>query len=149
MVGTLRTFKAVHLGMAVDTPRGLMVPVIRNAHLMTLAQISQAAKELANACINGNIKPEQLSGSTLTVTNLGNTGIDSFTPVINTPEVAILGICGIQPKLAEKEDGEYDVLPHISFSLTIDHSVVDGSPAAKFLSAFCDAVKNIDILLAQ
>lgn len=147
--GKIREYKNVHLGVAVDTPRGLMVPVIRNADKMSLAQISAKAKELAAACIDGSIKPDALTGSTFTITNLGNTGIESFTPVINAPEVAILGVCGISPKPVANVAGGYDIVPHLGFSLTIDHSVVDGAPAAKFLKAFCNAVANIDVWIAK
>ncbi|MDR1277631.1 MAG: 2-oxo acid dehydrogenase subunit E2, partial [Treponema sp.] len=136
---TLRTFKAVHLGVAVSTSRGLMVPVLRNAETLSLLQISNRARELAEACRNGAISPDDLHGSTLTVTNLGNTGIESFTPVINIPEVAILGVCGILPKPVETAPGEYAIQPCLGFSLTIDHAVVDGAPAAEFLKAFCGA----------
>ena len=147
--GTIRLYKNVHLGMAVDTPRGLMVPVIRNADRMSLAQISAQAKLLAGECQAGSISPDLLSGSTFTVTNLGNTGIESFTPVINAPEIAILGVCGIQPKPAADGQGGYAILPHLSFSLTIDHAVVDGAPAAKFVKALCAALKDIDIWIAK
>ena len=147
--GTIRLYKNVHLGMAVDTPRGLMVPVIRNADRMSLAQISAQAKQLAADCQAGSISPDLLSGSTFTVTNLGNTGIESFTPVINAPEIAILGVCGIQPKPAADGQGGYAILPHLSFSLTIDHAVVDGAPAAKFVKALCAALKDIDIWIAK
>jgi len=102
---TLRSFHTVHLGVAVSTPRGLMVPVIRNAETLSLLQISARARVLAEACRSGSVLPDDLHGSTLTVTNLGNTGIESFTPVINVPEVAILGICGILPKPAETSPG--------------------------------------------
>ncbi|MDR1898714.1 MAG: 2-oxo acid dehydrogenase subunit E2, partial [Treponema sp.] len=97
------------------------------------------------ACRNGTISPDDLHGSTLTVTNLGNRGIESFTPVINIPEVAILGVCGIRPLPAETAPGHYEILPHLGFSLTIDHAVVDGAPAAEFLKALCDAVRDIDL----
>lgn len=147
--GKIREYKNVHLGVAVDTPRGLMVPVIRNADKLSLTQISAKAKELAAACQNGSIAPDQLTGSTFTITNLGNTGIESFTPVINAPEVAILGVCGISPKPVANSQGGYDIVPHLGFSLTIDHSVVDGAPAAKFLKAFCTAVANIDVWIAK
>ncbi|GHV38956.1 dihydrolipoyllysine-residue succinyltransferase component of 2-oxoglutarate dehydrogenase complex [Spirochaetia bacterium] len=146
---TLRTFKAVHLGVAVSTPRGLMVPVLRNAETLLLSQISTGAKELAEACRNGAISPDDLHGSTLTVTNLGNTGIESFTPVINIPEVAILGVCGIQPKPVEVAPGQYEIQPCLGFSLTIDHAVVDGAPAAEFLKAFCGAIRDIDLWIAK
>jgi pyruvate dehydrogenase E2 component (dihydrolipoamide acetyltransferase) len=145
----VRSFKDVHLGCAVATPRGLMVPVIRNARRLSLVQISQRAKELAEACRSGNIPPEDLHGSTFSVTNLGNTGVESFTPVINIPEVAILGVCGIQPKPAETAPGRYEILPHLGLSLTIDHAVVDGAPAAEFLKALSAAIGDIDILVAK
>jgi pyruvate dehydrogenase E2 component (dihydrolipoamide acetyltransferase) len=133
-----------------------MVPVIRNADLLTLEQISAEAKRLAAACQGGSIKPEELSGSTFTVTNLGSLGVESFTPVINAPEVAILGVCSIEPKPVIDEDaagcdecGGVSFVPHIGFSLTIDHSIVDGAPAARFLKAFREAVADIDLWLAK
>lgn len=147
--GVIRNYRNVHLGVAVDTPRGLMVPVIRNANYKSLAQIAAEARELASACINGTIAPDQLTGSTFTISNLGSTGIESFTPVINAPELAILGVCGIQPKAVIVEDDAYDIQPHLGFSLTIDHAAVDGAPAARFLKALCDAVANIDIWIAR
>jgi len=147
---TIKTFNMVHLGLAVDTPRGLMVPVIRNADLLSLAQISSEVKRLAASCQNGTAKPDELSGSTFTVTNLGSLGITSFTPVLNTPEVAILGVCGIEMKPIASSVNECccKCAPHIGFSLTINHQVVDGAPAARFLKALCDAVADIDLLLA-
>ena len=152
---TIRTFERVHLAVAVDTPRGLMVPVIRNANMLSLAQISSEAKRLAAACQNGSAKPDELSGSTFTVTNLGSLGITSFTPVLNTPEVGILGVCGIEMKpiaLPAEEANECNCgvrfEPHIGFSLTINHQAVDGAPAAKFLKELADAVAQIVLLLA-
>ena len=147
--GVIRNYRNVHLGVAVDTPRGLMVPVIRNANLKSLAQIAAEARQLAEACINGTISPDQLTGSTFTVSNLGSTGIESFTPVINAPELAILGVCGIQPKPVMVDEDAYDIQPHLGFSLTIDHAAVDGAPAARFLKALCDAVADIDIWIAR
>ena len=147
----LRTYERVHLGMAVDTPRGLMVPVIRNADQISLKQISAEAKRLASVCQNGTAKPDELTGSTFTVSNLGSFGITGFTPVLNTPEVAILGVCGIELKPVESNDDEecaFAFAPHIGFSLTINHQVVDGAPAARFLKALCEAVENIYLQLA-
>jgi pyruvate dehydrogenase E2 component (dihydrolipoamide acetyltransferase) len=151
---TLITFDAVHLGMAVDTPRGLMVPVIRNAHQLSLVELSAEAKRLAAACSNGTITSEELSGSTFTVTNLGALGIENFTPVLNIPEVAILGACGIEPRPVITDASSTDYAssirfePQIGFSLTINHQVVDGAPAARFLKALCEAVAQIDLWLA-
>ena len=151
---TIKTFERVHLGYAVDTPKGLLVPVIHNANLLSLAQISAEAKRLAVACQNGSAKPDELSGSTFTVTNLGSLGITSFTPVLNVPEVAILGVCNIEMKPvalsaaeANENNGGVRFQPHIGFSLTINHQVVDGAPAARFLKALCEAVADIDLLL--
>jgi pyruvate dehydrogenase E2 component (dihydrolipoamide acetyltransferase) len=149
---TLRTYERVHLGVAVDTPRGLMVPVIRNANLLSLQQISSEAKRLAGACQGGNVKPGELSGSTFTVTNLGSLGVTGFTPVINAPEVAILGVCGIELKPVSDDcdnGGDIHFEPHIGFSLTINHQVVDGAPAARFLKALGDAVADIDLWLSR
>ena len=145
---TVRTFERVNLGMAVDTERGLMVPVIRNADQLSLAQISSEAKRLAAACQNGTAKPDELSGSTFTVTNLGVFGITSFTPVLNIPEVAILGVCGIEMKGGLTDAGR-SFAPHLGFSLTINHQVVGGAPAARFLKALNEAVAQIDLLLAS
>ncbi|MDR1985508.1 MAG: 2-oxo acid dehydrogenase subunit E2 [Treponema sp.] len=142
----VRTFERVHLGVAVDTPRGLMVPVIRNADLRSLRQISAEAKWLAAACNQGGIGPEALSGSTFTVTNLGSLGISSFTPILNPPEVAILGVCGIELNpLSIGGDMRFE--PTIGFSLTFNHQVVDGAPAARFLKALGEAVADIDLWL--
>jgi pyruvate dehydrogenase E2 component (dihydrolipoamide acetyltransferase) len=152
--GTIRTFNRLHLGLAVDTPRGLMVPVIRNSNLLSLAEISSEAKRLAGACQSGTVKPEELSGSTFTVSNLGSLGVTGFTPILNAPEVAILGVCGIELKpVSNQKTGQDSSLPvhfepHIGFSLTIDHEAVDGAPAARFLKALCDAIAHIDLLLA-
>ena len=153
----IRTFERVHLAVAVDTPKGLMVPVIRNANLLSLAQISSEAKRLAAACQNGTAKPDELSGSTFSVSNLGGYGVSSFTPILNSPEVAILGVCGIEMKAIALPPGERDCCncncgvrfePQIGFSLTINHEAVDGAPAARFLKALNDAVAQIDLLLA-
>jgi len=154
---TIRIFSRVHLGVAVDTPRGIMVPVIRNADLLSLARISSEVKRLASDCQKGSANPDELSGSTFSVTNLGSFGITSFTPVLNMPEVAVLGVCGIEMKPVAVSGTEANTCgsdcgvrfePHIGFSLTIDHQVLDGAPAARFLKALCEAVARIDLLLA-
>nr|AXS01241.1 Dihydrolipoyllysine-residue acetyltransferase [uncultured bacterium] len=146
----IRTFRQIHLGIAVDTQRGLMVPVMRNADKLSLEEVSSQAKYLASACQNGSIKPDELSGSTFTVTNLGSLGITGFTPVLNAPEVAILGVCAIEMKaVPDTEDGKYKFEPHIGFSLTVNHQAVDGAPAARFLKALCDEVANIDLFVGE
>ncbi len=141
-------FGNVHLGFAVDTPRGLMVPVIRYANLMTLKQLSAEAKRLAKACIDGTVDPDALSGGTFTVTNLGAMGIESFTPVLNAPEVGILGVCSIQPKPVMNKEGGADFVPHMGLSLTFDHAAADGAPAARFLASMRIKLAAFELTLA-
>jgi pyruvate dehydrogenase E2 component (dihydrolipoamide acetyltransferase) len=149
MLGTkIVEFDNVHLGFAVDTPRGLMVPVIRYANLMTLKQLSAETKRLAGACIEGTIDPDALSGGTFTVTNLGAMGIESFTPVLNAPEVGILGVCAIQPKPVMNKDGGADFVPHMGLSLTFDHAAADGAPAARFLASMRTKLAAFELTLA-
>ncbi len=145
---TLRSFGAVHLGMAVDTPRGLMVPVIRDADLLSPASISGEARRLAAACRDGGITPDELSGGTFSVTNLGSLGIEVFTPVLNPPQVAILGVCSVEPKPVYAADGEVEHIASMGLSLTIDHRVVDGAPAARFLQALGKALGSFEVLLS-
>ncbi|WP_372806327.1 dihydrolipoamide acetyltransferase family protein [Pontiella sp.] len=137
----------VHLGLAVDTPRGLMVPVIRYANLMSLKQLSAEAKRLAKACIAGTVDPDALTGGTFTVTNLGAMGIESFTPVLNAPEVGILGVCAVQPKPVMK-GSEVEFVPHMGLSLTFDHCAADGAPAARFLASLRIKLAAFELTLA-
>ena len=141
--GTLKLYKPIHLGVAVDTPKGLMVPVVRNAQTLSLSALSKEVKRLAHACQNGTIDPDSLSGSTFTVTNLGAYGIEQFTPVINAPETAILGVCAIRPALIQKEKG-IETRMRIGLSLTADHQVIDGAYAARFLARLAEVITDID-----
>jgi pyruvate dehydrogenase E2 component (dihydrolipoamide acetyltransferase) len=136
-------YRAVHLGMAVDTDRGLIVPVIRDAASLGLQSLAQTAHQLAEACQSGQISPADLAGGTFTVTNLGGLGIESFTPVLNPPQVAILGVGNIQLKPL-MIDEVVQFIPHIGLSLTINHQVVDGAPAAHFLQALTANLAKID-----
>ncbi|NUQ04709.1 MAG: 2-oxo acid dehydrogenase subunit E2 [Anaerolineae bacterium] len=139
--------RSVHLGFAVDTPRGLIVPVIRHADRLSLKDLSREARRLADACQNGKITPDELSGGTFTVTNLGSLGVEHFTPILNPPQVAILGVGSIHLKPVEDED-EVAFIPHIALSLTINHQVVDGAPGARFLQALSRNLSQIQLLLA-
>jgi pyruvate dehydrogenase E2 component (dihydrolipoamide acetyltransferase) len=98
---TIFQYQNVHLGFAVDTPRGLLVPVIRQAHGLSLRQMAQEAKRLASACLDSTITSQEMSGGTFTVTNLGSFGIESFTPVLNPPQVGILGVGNVNLKPVE------------------------------------------------
>jgi len=137
-------YKNVHIALAVDTPRGLMVPVIQNCNMLAIDKVSQTIKDLANQCRDGSINPDFLSGGTFTITNLGMFGIENFTPVINLPQVAILGINAITPKPFKTINNTYEIRSGIGFSLTIDHRIVDGAPGARFLQALCESITHID-----
>ncbi len=145
--GVLTQQAAVHLGCAVDTPRGLLVPVLRDAQTLSLRALAKQARALAAQCKDGSIAPALLGGGTFTATNLGGFGIESFTPILNAPQVAILGIAGIALKPVEVA-GAVQFVQHLGLSLTVDHQAVDGAPAARFLQALASSIKNIDLLFA-
>ena len=126
-------FEKVHLGIAVDSPRGLLVPVVKDASDLSLEALSTEIKKLAIACREGTIQPDDLSGGSCTLTNLGMLGVSTFTPVLNVPEVAILGVGGIELKPKRTESGDIEYAEFLPLSLTIDHQAVDGAPAARFL----------------
>ncbi len=144
----IRYFKNVNLGVAVDTPRGLLVPVIKSAEKLSLNDIAGESKKLAKGAKEGGLSPDLLSGGSFTVSNLGNMGIESFTPVINPPQTGILGVCGItrRVKNVNGQDVFYDAM---GLSLTFDHRVLDGSPAAKFLKELVFNLENFNLLLAK
>jgi pyruvate dehydrogenase E2 component (dihydrolipoamide acetyltransferase) len=132
---SIRYFRKIHLGIAVDTERGLMVPVLRNADDLSLAGLSNQIAQLAAACRSGKIDPDLLQpeAATFTVSNLGNYGVEMFTPVINLPQAAILGINTILERPARMEDGTFGFVPYLGLSLTYDHRALDGGPATLFL----------------
>lgn len=145
----IRLFKNVHLGVAVDTERGLLVPTVRNANTLTLNAFAKASKKLINEAKEGHINPDLLAGASFTVTNLGSFGIEAFTPVINPPQAAILGVCGITTRVRAGKDGSVETYPAMGLSLTIDHRAVDGAPGAKFLKALCTNLEHFNQLLAK
>lgn len=144
---TIRTFEEVHLGFAVDTERGLMVPTVTSAQRRSLRDISAESKRLARLCLEGKAGAEELRQGTFTVTNLGALGVDYFTPVLNPPQVGILGVGGILPYPASIKDPE-NFIPQIALSLTIDHQGVDGAPGARFLDRVARMLAEIDLVLA-
>ena len=146
---SIRHFTHVNLGFACDTPRGLMVPTIVHADEMSLLEISKAVKELAAECRDGAISPDKLSGGSFTVSNLGNLGIESFTPVINPPQTGILGVDCTIDRVRRAADGSIEIYPAMGLSLTYDHRAVDGSPASRFLQELCRNLENFTTLLAK
>jgi pyruvate dehydrogenase E2 component (dihydrolipoamide acetyltransferase) len=146
---TITQYRDVHLGFAVDTPRGLVVPVIRHADRLGLRSLAAESKRLATAVQSGAVLPDELAGATFTVTNLGSLGVEQFTPILNAPQVAILGVGSVNLKpVMAGEDGPVEFIPHLGLSLTINHQVVDGAPGARFLQALVHGLANIDLLLA-
>jgi pyruvate dehydrogenase E2 component (dihydrolipoamide acetyltransferase) len=142
----IRQFAKVHLGFAVDTPRGLMVPAVQNADELSLKGLSTRLQETANLCRKGNINPELLSGTaaSFTVSNLGNYGVEMFTPIINLPQVAILGVNTIIYRPANLGNRVFGFIPVIGLSLTYDHRAIDGGPASLFLKEVKEQIENFD-----
>ncbi|MCE5343433.1 MAG: 2-oxo acid dehydrogenase subunit E2 [Eubacteriales bacterium] len=136
----------VHLGMAVDVPSGLIVPVIRDADLMRLGEISACAAELADKAKNGKLLPTEYTGSSFTVTNLGMFGLECFVPILNTPESGILGVGKIEKQAVVIND-EIVIRPMMCLTLTYDHRVTDGAPAAQFLARVKQYLENPFLLL--
>ena len=151
MVGdsAIRRFKHVSLGVAVDTPRGLMVPTIFRADQKSLAEISREVKDLAEQARSGKISPDLLAGGTFTVTNLGGMGVEMFTPVINPPQTGILGVCGINQRVRAGRDGGVELYSAMGMSLSFDHRAVDGAPAARFMKELCTELERFTALLAR
>ena len=142
---SVRLFSKIHLGLAVDTERGLMVPTIRNADDLSLQWLSNQLKEVANACKKGGIAPDLLLPTTasFTITNLGNYGVEMFTPVLNLPQVAILGINTIVPRPKDLGDGVYGFVPYMGLSLTYDHRALDGGEATRFVKQVAIEIENL------
>ena len=137
----------VNMGVAVALDNGLVVPNIQDADKKSLTQISAEVKELAKLAREGKLPPEKLQGGTFTITNLGMYGIESFTPIINQPEVAILGVNTMEDKVVVR-NGEMVIRPIMNLSLTADHRVVDGSVAAQFLQRVKALMENPALMLA-
>jgi pyruvate dehydrogenase E2 component (dihydrolipoamide acetyltransferase) len=143
---SVQQLPVVNLGMAVDTERGLLVPVIRNAHQQSLRAFGTEFRALVERARVGRSLPDDLSGGTFTITNLGMYEVDAFTPIINLPEAAILGAGRIQPQ-AVVRDGQIVVRQMWVLSLAFDHRLVDGAPAARFLQRIKRLVESPYLLL--
>jgi pyruvate dehydrogenase E2 component (dihydrolipoamide acetyltransferase) len=143
---SIKIFHKVHLGIAVDTPRGLMVPTIKYASDMELTKLSKELKSLADACRRGSINPEliQSTTATFTVSNLGNYGVEMFTPVINLPQTGILGVCTIINRPAKLDNNVFGFVPYIGLSLTYDHRAIDGGPATLFLKEIKEQIETFN-----
>lgn len=129
----LRIFNHVHMGIATDTPRGLMVPTLKNADILSLSEISRQAKTLISQSVSGNINPDLLTGGSFTISNLGTLDIEHFTPIINPPQTGILGVNTIMSRVKTDKLGRFVFYQAMGLSLTYDHQVLDGAGASRFL----------------
>jgi pyruvate dehydrogenase E2 component (dihydrolipoamide acetyltransferase) len=143
----MKWFNKIHLGLAVDTERGLMVPALKNADDLSITGLSGQLKQLSTAARNGNVNPDLLNpaAATFTVSNLGNYGVEMFTPVINLPQTAILGVCTIIPRPKEIEEGVYGFVPMIGLSLTYNHQALDGGEATLFLAEIKNQIETLAV----
>ena len=143
--GRLIRHSAIHLGFACDTPRGLIVPVVRDAQAMTAPELAARMKDLAAKAVAGSLTPDVLAGATFTISNLGGLGIEWFTPLLNPPQVAILGVgaIGLQPV---RRGAKVEFVDTIRLSLTCDHQVVDGAPGARFLAVVRKKIESVETL---
>ena len=140
--------KYFNIGFAADTPQGLLVPVIKNADQKTVLQISQEINDLATKARNGKLSLEEMKGANITITNIGSVGGTYATPIINHPEVAIIGVYKIQDKPILVGD-KFRAAKVMNFTATCDHRLIDGAVAANFLKAFIARIENPSQLLLE
>ena len=143
----IRVAATIDLGIGIDTDDGLVVGVLRNAGDLGLAELSATRKAVAGRVRAGRADVAELLGSTFTISSLGSLGIDAFTPILNPPEVAILGVGRITDEPAPAEGGGITWHKSMTLSLTVDHRGVDGAPAARFLAAVADRLQAPAALL--
>ena len=136
------SFNTVHLGMAVATDDGLIVPVIFDAQTKRISEISAESKSLAKRARERKLKPEEFTGSTFSVSNLGMMQIDQFTAIINPPEVGILAIGAIEDKVVVAPGGGFEVRKKLRVTMSCDHRVIDGAVGAKFLQTLRRLIEN-------
>ena len=133
---------AIHIGIAVDTEHGLLVPVIRHVKDLGLREIARRSRSLIEAARGRRLKAEDMQGGCFTLSNLGSFGVEAFTPIINYPETAVLGLGAIVREPAVLNDGQLGIREQLMLSLTFDHRIVDGAPAARFLQTLRQEIEN-------
>ncbi len=144
---TMRYFEHVNMGIATDTPRGLLVPTLFGADTMTLSEIAIKSKKLSQDAIDGKLAPELLTGGSFTISNVGTMGIESFTPVVNPPQTGILGVNTLETRIKLGKDGEIIPYTAMALSLSYDHRALDGAPASRFLKDLKDYLENFSVNL--
>ena len=138
---------SVHFGVAVDTPKGLLVPVIKEAQNKTLLELAKELQRLGEEAREGTLKREDLKGGTFSFTNLGSLSGIAGTPIIQSPQVAILGIYRLYNQVIRNSLDEWQECPHMNFSLTCDHRLIDGATAARFLKKFVMFIEEPALLI--
>lgn len=143
----MRIFNTVNLGLAVDTERGLMVPAVKGAENLNITGLSKSLKKVADDCKKGSINPDLLASeaASFTVSNLGGYGVEWFTPIINVPQSAILGVGTIVPRPKDLGNGVYAFVPYVGLSLTYDHRAIDGGEATRFLKQVATEIENLEV----
>ena len=144
---TMRYFEHVNMGIATDTPRGLLVPTLFGADTMSLSEIATKSKKLSQDAIDGKLAPEFLTGGSFTISNVGTMGIESFTPVVNPPQTGILGVNTLETRVKVNKEGEIVPYTAMALSLSYDHRALDGAPASRFLKDLKDYLENFSINL--
>ena len=144
---TMRYFEHVNMGIATDTPRGLLVPTLFGADLLSLSEIAVQSKKLSTDAIDGKLSPEFLTGGSFTISNVGTMGIESFTPVVNPPQTGILGVNTLETRVKLGKNGEIIPYTAMNLSLSYDHRALDGAPASRFLKDLKDYLENFSFNL--
>jgi pyruvate dehydrogenase E2 component (dihydrolipoamide acetyltransferase) len=137
----IEPMRSVNIGLAVDTERGLLVPVVHDAPSLSIRQVAAATRDLAERARAATLQSSEMQGGVFTITNLGAFGVDAFTPIINYPQCAILGVGRIQRCPVAVGD-EIRIGDQLTLSLTFDHRIVDGAPAARFLQTVTQMLEN-------
>lgn len=139
--------KYFNIGFAADTPNGLVVPVIKNADQKTILEISKEILDLSKRARDGKLKPDEMKGATITITNIGSVGGTYATPIINHPEVAILGMYKMSDKPVLNKDGSIGFIKSMNYTITADHRLIDGAVAANFLKSFFAKIQNPGVMM--
>jgi pyruvate dehydrogenase E2 component (dihydrolipoamide acetyltransferase) len=137
----------VNIGVAVATDEGLIAPVVKDVGSLTEFDISQKIQALAQRARQGQLTTDEVDGSTITISNMGSEGIDAFTPILNPGEVAILGVGRIRSVWVPDANGIPEIRSEITLSLTIDHRIVDGVPAARCLGRLTKILSQLELLI--
>lgn len=141
--------KYFNIGFAADTPNGLVVPVIKNADQKNIVEISKEILDLSKRARDGKLKPDEMKGATITITNIGSVGGTYATPIINHPEVAILGMYKIQDRLFLDNKGAVKNQKIMNYTITADHRLIDGAVAARFLKAFLGRIQKPSVMMLE